>query len=74
MNGTIETMFGTVIAMWVSSVEWRFRNKISKDRFADQQVQLNRLESHIWDLLKAGNIKATIEPPDAIKNNNKGVA
>lgn len=72
MSSPIETVIGTMtgIGMWVASIEWRIRGKVSNDRFADQQVQLNRVESHLWDLLKAGNIKVSIEPPDVIKNNN----
>ncbi len=72
MSSPIDTVVGTVTGtlMWMTSIEWRLRGKVSKDRFADQQVQLNRVESHLWDLLKAGNIKASIEPPDVIKNNN----
>jgi len=73
MGGAVETVIGTITgaAAWMASVEWRLKGKVSKDRFADQQIQLKRLESHIWDIMRAGNVKATIEPPDEIKNNNK---
>jgi len=66
---------GAIILGWLGSFEWRLRNKVDKGHFNDAITQLrqqnNRLESHIWDIMVAQGVKATIEPPDEIKNNNK---
>lgn len=57
--------------VWIGSIEWRLRNKVSRDTFDVQQAQTNRIESHLWDLMKAQHITPSIEPPDEIKNNHK---
>lgn len=57
-------------AMWIGSIEWRIRNKMDKNSFDLLREQINRVESHQWDMMKAQNITPTIEPPDKIKNNN----
>ena len=56
---------------WLSSFEWRLRNKIGKDRFNDLKAQMDRTESHLWDLMKAQNITPSIDVPEDIKNNGK---
>lgn len=73
MNGSIEKILGAFALplVWMGSFEWRLRNKVGKDRFADLQTQMNRIESHQWDMLKAQNIKPSVEPPEEIKNNSK---
>ena len=60
--------------VWVGSMEWRVRNKVGRkefDLFVTQSMsQGTRLESHIWDIMKAQGVKPSIEPPDEIKNNS----
>lgn len=74
MNGSIEKILGAfaVPLVWIGSVEWRLRNKVGKDRFADLQAQTTRVESHLWDIMKAQGVTPTVEPPEEIKHNKKG--
>jgi len=67
---------GSVILLaWVGSFEWRLRSKVSHKTFDATiipiQTQQNRMESHLWDIMKAGKIKPTVDVPDEIKNNGK---
>jgi len=75
MNGIWEKAILAIMGLWVGSEELRLRNKVSKDHFNDVIVgfreQNTRLESHIWDIMQAQNIKPSIEPPDEIKYNHK---
>lgn len=73
MNGSIEKILGAfaVPLVWIGSVEWRLRNKVGKDRFKDLQAQTNRIESHIWDMMKAQGVEASVNVPDEIKKNSK---
>ena len=73
MNGIIEKVVapGVVLLAWVGSFEWRLRNKVGRNEFNHVVAQNNRLESHIWDIMKAQNITPTIEVPEEIKNNTK---
>ena len=63
------------IAMaWIGSLEWRLRNKVNHKlldaNIKPMQEQVNRIESHLWQLLQNQGIKPQIEPPDEIKNNS----
>lgn len=64
-----------VFLAWIGSFEWRLRNKIGRKEFdlfvSQSMTQGTRLESHIWDIMKAQNITPSIEVPEEIKNNNK---
>jgi len=66
---------GALILGWVTSLETRLRGKVSKDtcEVARGQftAQLTRIESHVWDIMKAQGVTPTMEVPDDIKNNNK---
>ena len=70
MNGLIEKIAGILLVAYVGTTEWRIRGKVSRKEFDLVVAQGTRLESHIWDIMKAQNIKPSIEPPDEIKNNN----
>jgi len=76
MNGLIEKVAvpATIFLAWIGSFEVRLRNKVSRkefDLFVGQSMsQGTRLESHIWDIMKAQGVKPSIEPPDEIKNNS----
>ena len=59
-----------IIGVWIASFEVRLKNKIGRKEFELVVAQGIRLESHMWDIMKAQHIKATIEPPDEIKNKN----
>ena len=76
MNGTLINLGSIpVIGAWIASIEIRLRNKVSRkefDLFVKQSMnQGTRLESHIWDIMKAQKITPTIEPPDEIKNSKR---
>ena len=62
------------IGLWATSIEKRMWGKVSV-RECDKQHkvlngQLNRLESHMWDIMKAQNITPSVEPPEEIKKLN----
>ena len=59
-----------VIGIWIASLEVRLRNRVSRKEFDLVVAQGVRLESHIWDIMKAQKIIPTMEPPDEIKNNS----
>jgi len=59
-----------IVGAWIASFEVRLRNKVGRKEFELIVAQGIRLESHIWDIMKAQKIKPTIEPPDEIKNNS----
>lgn len=71
MNGLFEKIVapGVIFLAWVGSFEVRLRGKVSRNEFDHVVAQGNRLESHIWDIMKAQGIKPTVEPPEEIKNN-----
>ncbi len=43
---------GSIIILWLGSVEWRLRNSISKDRFGDLLNRIDRIEEKIDTLLE----------------------
>lgn len=47
MNGIIEKVAapGVILLAWISSFEWRLRNKVGKDRFNDVIHRLDRIEN-----------------------------
>jgi len=64
-----------VVLAWVGSMEWRLRNvnsaKVSQ-KYCDEfrtimKGQMNRMESHMYDLLKAQGVKPSVEPPEEVK-------
>jgi len=59
-----------IIGAWVASFEVRLRHKVGRKEFELMVAQGIRLESHMWDIMKAQKITPTIEPPDEIKNNS----
>jgi len=76
MSTTLELLIATpLIGAWIASFEMRLRNRVGRkefDLFVNQSVsQGSRLESHIWDIMKAQKITPTIEVPDEIKNNER---
>jgi len=71
MNGFMkELIVIPIVGAWIASFEVRLRNKVGRKEFELIVAQGIRLESHIWDIMKAQKIKPTIEPPDEIKNNS----
>ena len=62
-----------LVATWLASFEWRLRNKPNhrecNSRHDPMTEQLTRLESHIWDIMKAQNIRPTTPPPRIILEN-----
>ena len=70
MNG-LEKLIGifAIPAIWMASIELRLRNKVSNDRFDDLKNQNDRLESHLWNIMKAQHIEPTVDIPEEIKNN-----
>ena len=67
---------GILIVAWVGSFEWRLRNKVGQKHFDDtlnlMKGQQDRMESHLWDLLRAQKIEPSADLPEKIKNNSKG--
>ena len=62
---------GALLIAIISSFEIRLRGKVGRDEFNILKDQSNRNESHLWDIMKALNVKPTIEPPGEITNNHK---
>lgn len=62
------------IGLWAGSLEKRLWGKVNvrecdaKHKHTDKQ--LNRLESHLWDVMKAMKIEPSVEPPEEIKRLN----
>jgi len=71
--GWWEKLFGLAVlpAVWIGSIEWRIRDKVSKDRFGDLHDQVNRIEGNQYRLLEHLKVPGIIEPPEEIKNNGK---
>ena len=65
-----------VVLAWVGSMEWRlrsFNNVKVNQKYCDEfrgvmKGQMDRMESHIYDLLKAQGVEPSREPPEEIKN------
>ena len=72
VTGAIATGF----LAWLGSMESRIRGKVNGDtcnaHVKHMTTQLERIESHMWDMMKANNIKPSVPFPDGIINNNKG--
>jgi len=72
LNGGIEKVGMVLVAAYVAFNEWRHKNSVSAKRFQDFQrisfIQMNRLESHLWDIAKSQNISLNKEVPENIKN------
>jgi len=75
VNGLWEKAVLAIMGLWLGSGEFRLRNKVSTrecdSRYNHLVLQNTRIESHLWDIMKAQKITPSIEPPDEIKNNNK---
>ena len=60
---------------WLGSFEWRLKNKVSLRTFdatiVPMQKGQERIESHLYDLLKERCITPTMDVPENIKNNSK---
>jgi len=69
MNETLIAI--PIIGTWIASFEMRLRNRVSRKEFDLVVAQGVRLESHIWDIMKAQQISPTIMPPDEIVNNSR---
>ena len=75
MNGTLINLGSIpVIGAWIASIEIRLRSRVGRKEFelfvSQSMSQGTRLESHIWDIMKAQGVKPSIEPPEEIKNNS----
>ena len=64
-----------ILLTWLGSFEWRLRSKVCHktcDATANPiQKSQERIESHLWDIMRAQNIKPTIDVPNIIKEINK---
>ena len=69
MNGYLEKAWYGLPLLLLGWFEVRVRGKVGKDRFNDLKIQTDRVESHLWDLMKAQKIKPSMDVPDSIKNN-----
>lgn len=56
---------------WIGLFELRLRNRVSKDRFNDLKAQTDRVESHLWDLMKDRGITPSMDVPENLKNNGE---
>jgi len=67
---------GGVAIAYIGSLETRLRGKIGRRECRrvhnGLDATINRIESHLWDLLKAQNIEPSMDVPEEIKNNNAG--
>ena len=74
MNGLLEKALLAIMGLWVGSEELRLRNKVNirecDTRYNHLATQTNRVESHLWDIMKAQKITPSIDPPEEIKNSN----
>lgn len=72
LNGGFERVGIILVGAYVAFNEWRHKNSVSSKRFQDFQTasasQMNRIESHVWDIMKDRGITPTQEIPDEIKN------
>ena len=67
-------IFGA-FGLWVASIEYRITRKVNH-KYCDTQHttvngQLERIESHLWDIMQEGGIQPTVSVPENIKNNSK---
>jgi len=56
--------------IWIYSVERRLANRVTPREINGLKDQANRLESHLWDLMKAQQIIPSVEPPEEVKRLN----
>lgn len=57
---------------WFGSIELRLKSKVNRDAFDLLTGQTNRIETYLWEIMKAQGIKSSIDPPDEITNNKRG--
>ena len=75
MTGLFDKLIApaAIIFAWVGSFEWRLRNKVNADHFKDSIGELRqqniRMESHLWDIMKAQGVKPSRDVPEEVKNN-----
>jgi len=55
---------------WFGSLEVRLRSKVNASRFGDLKGQVERIETHIYQLLTAQRMEPWADPPDEIKKKN----
>ena len=72
MTNGVEKLGMILVGAYVAFNEWRHKNSVSAKRFQDFQkastAQMERLESHMWDIMRKEGISPTREIPDEIKN------
>jgi hypothetical protein len=65
----------TGFVVLIGSIEWRMRNKVSQKTFdatiKPMQKGQERIESHLYDLLKERHIIPTRDVPENIKNGSR---
>ncbi len=65
---------GGAALAYLGSIETRLRTKIGRKECRrvhnGLDKKIDRIESHLWDLLCAQNIKPSVDPPEEIKNNH----
>jgi len=77
INGNLGKIIAavTVPVAWLASFEWRLRSKVDHKHCTAVsgpiQQQMTRIESHLWDIMKAQKLEPTMPPPDEIRNNHR---
>ena len=72
-NGHLDKLYGLIAipGLWITSIELRLRGKVGKGRFNDLKTQMDRQESHLWDIMKAQGIKPSRDLPERVTNDRK---
>lgn len=71
------TIAGPIVAgfgAWLVSFEARLKGKVSEKTFdvaiRSLQTQNERIESHVWDLMRSQGVEPSVDVPEKIRNNS----